>query len=180
MKTRGKIITGIIVVVVVAGYIYILPFLMVDVTGPYQAQRIVTRVLSKTDHQALLKAGREVLSQMPRMENKTPDGSMVHGSVEIPKEIPLPQALRALSAHHIVVNSYGYMHISMHAAMDHFGFYIYPEDFNAPDPGFKYGDRQIIDGLWYYDDGYHYPDGSSCSEYAKRINDLLANNKYRK
>ena len=183
MTTRGKVITGILIVAVaIVAFYALFPFLIYFL-GPYQAERMVVRALSKTDHQALLKAGREVLSQMPKMQNKTPDGSMVHGSVEIPEEIRLPQALRDLSARDIAVDSDGYMRIEMHGAFTHFGFRIYPEDFNAPaDTGFKfeYGDRKIIDGLWYYDDGYYYPDGSSFPDYAKKVDALLKQNKYRK
>jgi len=181
MTTRGKVITGILIVAVaIVAFYALFPFLIYFL-GPYQAERMVVRALSKTDHQALLKAGREVLRQMPKMQNKTPSVSGLF--VAIPEEIPLPQALRDLSAHYIEVNSYGYMRIEMHGAMTHFGFRIYPEDFNAPaDTGFKfeYGDRKIIDGLWYYDDGYHYPDGSSFPDYAKKVDALLKQNKYRK
>jgi hypothetical protein len=38
--------------------------------------------------------------------------------------------------------------------MSHFGVNIYPEDFKEPKGNFKYGDRELLPGLWYYDEGY--------------------------
>ena len=62
--------------------------------------------------------------------------------------------------------------MEMHGGMDHFGVRIYPEDFNEPDRYFKYVDRELLPGLWYYDDGYiHNP------EYDKRIDTLIEENK---
>ena len=55
----------------------------------------------------------------------------------------------------------------MHGAYTHFGVFAYPEDFNEPFEGYKYGHRKLIDGLWYFDDEYDYP------EYDKKIDALL-------
>lgn len=47
------------------------------------------------------------------------------------------------------------MMMEMHGGMDHFGVLVYSEGFREPFPGFKYGDRKLVDGLWYYDEDYH-------------------------
>jgi hypothetical protein len=57
----------------------------------------------------------------------------------------------------------------MHGGFDHFGVYAYPEDFKEPHDSFRYGDRKLIDGLWYYDEEYHY----DPEEYGRRIDGWL-------
>ena len=44
--------------------------------------------------------------------------------------------------------------LEMHGGFVHFGFWAYSKSFKEPYPNYKYGARQLIDGLWYYDDGY--------------------------
>ena len=62
--------------------------------------------------------------------------------------------------------------MEMHGGMTHFGVRIYPEDYKKPDRYFKYVDRELLPGLWYYDDGYiHNP------KYDKRIDTLIEENK---
>jgi hypothetical protein len=60
----------------------------------------------------------------------------------------------------------------MHGGMDHFGVKIYPEDFKKPRDYFEYGDRELLPGLWYYDDGY-----LNNPEYDKRIDELIEKHK---
>jgi len=57
--------------------------------------------------------------------------------------------------------------------MDHFGVRIYPEDFNKPYPGFTYGDRKLLEGLVYYDEGYDF----NPEYYGKKIEKLLQKRK---
>ena len=80
-----------------------------------------------------------------------------------------PKAIRDLKPKRIGIDYDGFMYLEMHGGMDHFGVKIYPEDFNEPSRGsFKYGDRELLPGLWYYDDGYlHNP------EYDKRIDEII-------
>jgi hypothetical protein len=164
MKVRGHAKTITIAAVVVVG-VLLTPLLFFAVGG-YQASRMVDRVLSRTDHEALLQAGRNVLRQLPRSEN----GALV--SSRLPSREHLPQALRDLSARVIMLDPRGFLHVEMHGGMSHFGFNLYPEDFNEADPFFWYGDRKIIDGLWYYDQECRDP------RYAKRVEALLAKNQY--
>lgn len=53
------------------------------------------------------------------------------------------------------------------------GVRAYPEDYPRYPPPFKYGDRELLDGLWYCEDGYNlHPD-----EYDKAIDEFLRKNK---
>jgi len=63
--------------------------------------------------------------------------------------------------------------LEMMGGLDHFGVYAYPEDYKPPPhAGFELGDKKLIDGLWYYDDGYR-----GNPEYGKRIEALLQKRK---
>jgi hypothetical protein len=137
-------------------------------------------ILCDTDHQALLNAGREILSKIPkdRLNNPHADGGIYSSSLNVPKGIQIPQAIKDLKSSYVVCyevnDSYLsiYLSLEMHGGMDHFGVKIYPEDFKKPHDYFEYGDRELLPGLWYYDDGYlHNP------EYDKRIDELIKKHK---
>lgn len=137
--------------------------------GIEQARQCRIRLLCETSHQALLEAGREILAQV-HVENRAPDGRSIGGSIPVPSGVPIPQAILDLHPHAIVINYDHYLTIEMHGGMEHFGVRIYPEDFNEPDSRFKYGDRKLLEGLWYYDDEYLYrPD-----EYDRQMDVLIA------
>jgi hypothetical protein len=122
--------------------------ILFGVGGALRANKISGKLLYKTDHQMLLKAGREILSQVPCTNNNT-EG--VH-KYPIPNEVKIPKMIQDMKPRAILMSSYGYLEIRMHGGMDHFGVYIYPEDFNVPFPNFPYGDQKLTEGLWYYDD----------------------------
>ena len=143
-------------------------------------------LLCETDHQALLKAGREILSQIPKDRlrmNPRPDGIRHLGDLKfaLPKEVQIPQAIQDLKPHVCLISYDGYLTLEMQGVlvdhiqreMSHFGVNIYPEDYKEPERNFKYGDRELLPGLWYYDEGYHY----GPEEYDKRIEELIEEHK---
>lgn len=145
-----------------------------------QAQQRRILLLCETDHQALLKDGREILRKVSPMEKKIKKGHVYEGYVPFPKEVKemgLPETIRKLKPRTVLirhVNYKIYLTIEMHGGMDHFGVYIYPEDSNEPRSDYLYG-RELIPGLWYYDDGYlHNP------EYDKHIDALIEEHKQKK
>jgi hypothetical protein len=129
------------------------------------------RLLSKTDHRALLAAGREILRQVP----VKPDPHTI-GYFSIPGGVQIPEPIRKLRPLGLSVSYGGYLYIMMHGGMgDYPKVYIYPEGFVEPWPGFRYGSRKLIDGLWYHDSGC----GDGNSPYDKYLDGLIARNKYR-
>lgn len=133
----------------------------------HEAEQSRVRLLCETDFHALSVAGREILDRaFPKEE--TSDGPRVSGLAPWPKGVRVPQIIEQLQPRGILLNKYGYLAIEMHGGMDHFGVRIYPEGFQVPYLGFSYGDRELADGLWYYDDGY-----CSNPEYDKRIDQLI-------
>jgi len=121
-------------------------------------------LLCDTDHQALLKAGREILSQvLEGSMNPRPDGIRHLGDLKfvLPKGVQIPHNIRELKPHVCLISHDGYLTLEMQwffdhfrREMSHFGVNIYPEDFEEPERNFKYGDRELLPGLWYYDEGY--------------------------
>jgi hypothetical protein len=134
-------------VIVCSGY-------LVFVIGPIRAQYRRMQLLCRTDHQALLNAGRDILSHVHIEPD--PNGLRRLGSFSVPRDISIPKVIRNLRCG-VGITYDGYMIIEMGGGMDHFGVRIYPENFKAPEPRFfRYGDRKLIEGLWYYDDEYVY------------------------
>jgi hypothetical protein len=116
------------------------------------AHKARLRLLQETDLPSLLAAGREILRQVPISEADR----RVVGILPTPKGAGRSEVIRRLAPRGLVVSTRGYLQVEMHGGMDHFGVRIYPADFNAPEPSqyFHYGDRELIPGLWYYDDIY--------------------------
>lgn len=133
-----------------------------------QQRRIV--LLCKTDHQALLEAGREILMH-EHVKEKFREGQRVAGNFHVPKGVQIPQAIVDLRPKTVLLDYYGYLIIEMHGGMDHFGVRIYPEGVSEPRPLF-HGGRKLLEGLVYYDEGY-----SFNPEYDKRIDTLIEKNK---
>ena len=132
----------------------------------HQAHLRRVLLLCNTDHQALLNAGREILSQVPEDRlriNPTPDGIRHLGDFKfiLPEEVEIPQVVRDLKPYVCLISYGGCLTVEMHGGWDHikremshFGVNIYPEDYKEPERNFKYGDRELLPGLWYYDEGY--------------------------
>ena len=137
-----------------------------------QQRRVM--LLCNTDHQALLNAGREILNQIPKDRlNPQPDGKILMGSFNVPKGIQIPQAVRDLKPRRCLVNYDGYLSVEVSGDRDHsFGVNIYPVEYKEPHRGFKYGDRELFPGLWYFDSEYY-----NNPEYDKRIDELIEEHK---
>ena len=180
MLKQGKITVGIVIPIIILGLVICFLFFsrsnfVIEIFWDHlihQAQRRRVLLLCNTDHQALLKAGREILNQIPKDRlNPQPDGTKLMGSFNVPEGIQIPQEIKDLRSG-CVIDYDGYLRMEMHGGMDHFGVKIYPEDFKEPDVYFTYGDRELLPGLWYYDEGYlHNP------EYNKRIDELIEEHK---
>ena len=61
----------------------------------------------------------------------------------------------ALGPNRATIGNYGEVRLEMMGGLDHFGVSFYPDNYKKPPfVGFNLGDKKLIDGLWYYDDGY--------------------------
>jgi hypothetical protein len=135
--------------------------------GASRAQSARVRLLCETDHAALRQAGRVVLDWVAKGRLK-PGGYRINDTTRLPPGLRFPQAILDLAPRAVTVRGDGYLAIEMHGGLDHFGVRIYPVDFNEPYPAFIYGDRKLLEGIWYCDEGYRYD-----SRYDEVINAIL-------
>jgi hypothetical protein len=131
------------------------------------SHRSRTWLLCRADHQALLEGGREILADVAKGNLKYGYYRVRHGCFA--NGVRLPQAIADLEPQRILVLEGNYLRIQVRGGgfIYHFGVNIYPEDFKEPFSGFPRGDRKLIDGLWYFDDNYKWP------EYAGEVDGIL-------
>ncbi len=129
-------------------------------TPEQRAQQRRILLLYQTDHEALLKAGREVLRQGPKDPmNIEYYGIIYLGGFPVPKGVRIPRIIRNLRTYDTRINFSGYLFLEMEGGLTGFGLRIYPEGFTAPNRYFDYGNKELLPGLWYYDDKYYHIPG---------------------
>ncbi|MHC4752543.1 MAG: hypothetical protein ACYTFW_22065 [Planctomycetota bacterium] len=167
-----KIIVAVVIIALVASFVLLVrysPWVPVTFFVWFnKTQRMQVRLLCETDHQALLNACRELLRQVDE-GNLKPGLYPIHDGSRHPEVSRFPQPILDLAPQYVKIE-HGYITMPMHGAIASFGVFAYPEDFKEPFPGFIYGHRKLIEGLWYYDDGYV---RDYDSDYDRRIEALL-------
>jgi hypothetical protein len=133
-----------------------------------EAEQRQVRLLCKTDHQILLEACRE-LSRRVSVGDLKP-GKYYIGYDQDPKASSFPQPILNLSPSYVYIdeNNSSRVMVEMLGGLGHFGVQAYTEDYKKPYPTYQYGDKELIPGLWYYDDGY-----IGHPEFEKRIEALM-------
>lgn len=150
------------IVLNVWGYLSSVGYIMWDVRKGKQRQK---RLLCETDFQELLDACR-------RLSDRVAAGDLKPQQYNVrvkphPESSRFPKAILDLKPTYIIINTHGEVMIELHGGFLHYGVTAYPEDYKKP-AGVEYGDKMLIDGLWYYDEAY-----KGDPEYQKMIEDLL-------
>jgi len=119
-----------------------------------RANQMRAELLRKTDFEALLAACRE-LSKRAADGALKPGRYFIRNGARDPQVLSFPQPILALapSSLYIDENNTGRVMLEMFGGLDHFGVLAYAEDYEKPSWA-KYGDKELIPGLWYYDDNY--------------------------
>lgn len=135
-------------------------------------QRLV-RLLSETDHQALLEACREISKEVSAGNVTAPNRYIVRYKPD-PEISRFPELVLDIEPLYIDIYDDGRVSLEISGALHHCGVTAYPENYEKPSDNYTYGDKKIIDGLWYYEHGYNpkYDD--------KRIESLLKKGKRQK
>ena len=151
--TRNRIVVVCVVIALTIISIFPIVFIVVPIwpNGAYE------RLLCETDHQILLETCRDIMKQ-----EGLKAGSRYFDMSQF------PQVIRELDPTVVWLSHENFLCIGIRAGMSHIGMYAYPEDFKAPYEKFKYGDKELITGLWYFDEDYHFK-----PEYDKKIEKLL-------
>ncbi len=126
------------------------------------------RLLSDTDHQALLEACREISREI--FSGNLPPSRYFIYPEPVPEVSMFPQLILDLEPMFIETGSDGRVGVGMQGGWHHYGVIAYPVNFTKPCENFKYGDKRILDGLWYYEDDYD-------EALDKRIEELLQKRK---
>lgn len=176
IKVRKNLVLKIVIGLVIA-FAFGLVFLYLTPGGKFlrlmkeeikvEEQRKV-RLLSETDPQALLKACRE-LSRRVSAGDLEPNRYLVRYKPH-PEVSQFPQLILDLDPMFIETASDGRVGVGMLGGFHHYGVTAYPENYEKPSQSFKFGDKKIIDGLWYYEDGYN-------PRYDRKINALIKKGK---
>lgn len=139
---------------------------ILTLVGPLREARI--NLLCRMDHQALLEACREISTRAASGDLK-PKRYYVHSPAS-PEASTFPKVILDLRPSTVSIEGNGVVFVAVVGGLDHFGVIFYPEGIEdgEPPPGVEwgpYGDRKLLDGLWYYDDGYQ-----RDPHYDKKVN----------
>ena len=174
-RVDPKILIGLFVVFAVGmAFLYLTPggkFLRFMKEAIKEDQQRKVRILSETDHQALLEACRKLSKEILTGNLAAPNRYLFRYKPH-PETLRFPQLILDLDPMFIETASDGRVGVGMLGGFHHYGITSYPENFEKPSDSFEYGDKKIIDGLWYYEDGYN-------PRYNKWIEKLIQKGKMR-
>lgn len=122
------------------------------------------RVLCEADHRALVAAGRDILAEVSKGNVKYGAYSVRDGCLS--NGVRLPQAIADIQPYKVHVLGEGFLRIEL-GLFTHFGVIVFPIGYHGAIPESAYGNRKLVDGLWYFDDRYKWP------EYAEEIENML-------
>jgi len=176
-RTVLKTVIGLLVAIaLIRVFLYKLPYLkflrFMKIEVKKEQQRKM-RLLSETNHQALLEACRELSRRVSAGDLEPNDYSVRYKPH--PETSRFPQQILDIEPTYVIINPDGRMMIELHGGFLHYGVWAYTEDYKAPSKGFEYGDKELIPRLWYYDDGYR-----DNPEYDKKIDALIQKGKMRR
>ncbi len=179
MKINTKLLfLKIFIVLVITLTVGLLLYFLINFSAGFKSFRIEgkkakqrqVRLLCETKHQDLLEACRDISSKVIKGELKK---SYYRIRINPDPEISsLPQLILDLNPTYVEVYADGHVMIEMYGLFHHYGVRAYPEYFVKPFSSYYYGDKELVPGLWYYDDGY-----DDVPEYDKKIEELIQKGK---
>lgn len=156
-RVDSKILIGLFVVFALGlTIIYLSPygkFVRLMKAKVEKEQQRKVHLLSETNHQALLEACRELSERVSAGDLEPNNYLLLHKPH--PETSRFPQLILDLEPMRISIKDDRSIMVEMHGGFHHYGVTAYPENFEKPSHSFSYGDKKIIDGLWYYEDGYN-------------------------
>jgi hypothetical protein len=105
------------------------------------------RLLCQANHRVLLEESRDVAKQFDA-------GLYVWSRLSAEEIARFPAVIRMLDPTYVSVDESGVVEIEVAAKQFPMGVRVYPEGYAKSHPEASYGDRKLLEGLWYYDQGY--------------------------
>lgn len=105
------------------------------------------RLLCEANHRVLLERCREVARQFDA-------GLYVWNRLSAEEIARFPAAIRMLGPTYVSVDESGVVEVEIATKTSPMGVRAYPEGYAEKHPQASYKDRELLEGLWYYDDGY--------------------------
>jgi hypothetical protein len=149
MKAVYKILLLVLIISITIALIFPLYWPVSSYSIKYSRRQL----FEKTDYHELLNAGRNILSKAVIEKGIAEDGKK-YSRLVIPKDVKIPNIIRRLKLignPQTIITDYGCLKIFLGNRLGNFGVIIYPDDFKEPYGNFKYGDKELLPGLWYYD-----------------------------
>lgn len=167
MEKRGMITWyGVSLAILISGIVLLVILVFFPHPPSGRGRELRVRLLYKTDHQALLDACRE-LSHGVRSSSLKPGMYPIRSNPN-QEIVQFPQVVLGLMPAYVDLHRDGMVIVAMMGGVSHFGVVFYPDDYEMSSPQARpLGHKQIIDGLWYYDDGY-----DEVSDWQQRIDAL--------
>jgi len=134
------------------------------------------RLLRETDHEALLAACRELSKEVA--SGKLKPGVYDVRPIRDRIASRFPKAILHLRPHSVTIGKDGLVMLGIAGAFDDYGVYAWPEDYDPNlAPINRSGGRELLKGLWYYDEFYR---GKGREEWDEQVQAMLRENKTRK
>jgi hypothetical protein len=116
----------------------------------WKAHRASVRLLHQTDYTALRDAGRALLKQF----GDKPGVYKISDHPQSPAVAQFPKVILDLAPESVMIAGHDYVVIMMFAnGFQHVRAFIYSEEYEETHPGAILGDRMLVEGLWYSEDG---------------------------
>ena len=112
-----------------------------------QREQARARLLCEANHRVLLEESRRVAKQFDA-------GLYVWSRLSTDEIARFPAVIRMLDPTYVSVDESGVVEIEVAAKQFPMGVRVYPEGYAKSHQDADYGDRELLDGLWYYDQGY--------------------------
>jgi hypothetical protein len=127
-------------------FVYIDKFAIPEMIKEANERRLI--LLYRTDHATLLDECRKLIKES--REGKWPEECYYVSFKPQPDSAKLPEIILNLNPTWVSIGNERVM-IEMHGGLDHFGVRYFSKRFSEVE---QYGNKKLLDGLWYYDDGY--------------------------
>jgi len=129
--------------------------------------RMREQLLCRTDHAALLTACQELSARVAA-------GKLEANAYRVrfwrDREVSqFPQAILALRPQFVTILDDGTVRVELNDKWWSFGIRAYPPGYEKRFPGYAFGDRKLLDELWYYDEYYRHD-----PNYEKEIDAIVA------